>query len=237
MRDVVRRTLLALGLAMGVGLLTGCSVTGEVWLGPEDVRVDLQVSHANDDGPQLCRDELFTTPDLDRSPIDSPRGTLACRITGTLALTDPHASNWFISTFDDHVVMQMGPVDPVPDDAAIDLTVHVPGEVVAVGGGGVVDGTTVRWTDITAIQKQGLALTARTRPGLPDWLAPASGGLVLGLLGVAAIPLLRRLRAKVDADPMVDAHPADSDDLPPPEPTPTPEPELPPEDPEVWSRP
>lgn len=226
--------------------LTGCSLTGDLWGSQDDLRIDIQVRYEPTDNISSCTPDNLP-PGLTQEPMDPASDEVAaCRITGTIPFKDaaPDTSwlHFIMGTYDGFVTMLLPAAGMgVEANSSIDLTAHLPGEVVAVAGGGVVEGTTVRWTDIDTVRAQGLAFTARTRPALPGWVVPAAAGLAVGASAVAGVAWWRGRRQNLpgvpeDAtQPDTQAEPAASEmtTLDVTEATPPPEPE----DPEVWSRP
>lgn len=96
MREPVRRAGLATALVAGAALLSGCTVTGDLWLTAEDLRLDLRVRHAKySDGPAPCteggRGELGLTPVV----VEQTDTEVACTIAGAVSLTSPtERENW-----------------------------------------------------------------------------------------------------------------------------------------------
>lgn len=245
-----RRGLAAVACGVvALGALTGCSATGELWVGEDDVRIDIELRYPSTDNVWFCeRDNL--PPDVTVEPLEAPSAEEACRITGTVALREPTGqSSWigFVVGESNGFVTMVLPAFGLGfgSSGGIDLTAHLPGEVLAVGGGGVVEGTSVRWTDVDAVRAQGMAFTARTRPALPSWVVPAAAGLLVGGLVVPALAWLRR-RPAARPSPASEGHHEGEPTMRAAEPgagRPTfdhrpaaPQPTEP-EDPEVWSRP
>ena len=143
MREPVRRAGLATALVAGAALLSGCTVTGDLWLTAEDLRLDLRVRHAKySDGPAPCteggRGELGLTPVV----VEQTDTEVACTIAGAVSLTSPtERENWvnfLVGPAGDDLMLLVPPGSFFPADGpqtTLDLTVHLPGDVVAAGGG------------------------------------------------------------------------------------------------------
>lgn len=143
MREPVRRAGLATALVAGAALLSGCTVTGDLWLTAEDLRLDLRVRHAKySDGPAPCteggRGELGLTPVV----VEQTDTEVACTIAGAVSLTSPtERENWvnfLVGPAGDDLMLLVAPGSFFPADGpqtTLDLTVHLPGDVVAAGGG------------------------------------------------------------------------------------------------------
>lgn len=247
MREPVRRAGLATALVAGAALLSGCTVTGDLWLTAEDLRLDLRVRHAKySDVPAPCteggRGELGLTPVV----VEQTDTEVACTIAGAVSLTSPtERENWvnfLVGPAGDDLMLLVPPGSFFPADGpqtTLDLTVHLPGDVVAAGGAAEIEGRTLRIADAEALGREGVAVTVRTAPGFPTWLLPAGAGLALGGLAVGAAARLRRRRPAVEPRPLPEERPA----APAASGTPVvvervePPPDLPPEDPQVWSQP
>lgn len=249
MRERSRPAAVACGV-VALAALTGCSATGDLWVGEDDVRVDIVVHREPTDEAFACSQDNLP-PGFVVEPLEASADEVACRVTGTVALRDTTGEDsWprFIMGESDGFVTMLLPAFGIglETGGGIDLTAHLPGEVLAVSAGAVVEGTTVRWTDIEAVRTQGLAFTARTRPALPAWLLPAAAGLLAGGLVVPAFAWLpRRAVARPSRAEPDDNHEDDPTPVaaepgagrpaldPPPAAPRRPDPE----DPEVWSRP
>ena len=250
MPDLRRLVALASALA-GLALLGGCSVMGDVWVDADNVRVDVEVRDPATLGsdPRECTDSV--PAGLVGTPVQGDDGLYHCHVQGTLALGDD-TETWatFLVAQSDGFVSAVLPsalFGGWPGAGEIDLFVYFPGEVLAASGGGTIDGTLVHWTDGVALAKEGFAVTARTS-AWPAWLVPGAAGVAAGALAAAGAVALARSRPT--RDEQSDGPPVTTGDAPGPEaglratapgtsgnpPAPV-EPELPPEDPEVWSRP
>lgn len=93
MREGRGLAAVACGL-VALGALTGCSATGELWVGQDDVRIDIELRYPSTDIVWFCeRDNL--PPDVTVEPLEAPSAEEACRITGTVALREPTGqSSW-----------------------------------------------------------------------------------------------------------------------------------------------
>ena len=228
--------LLAAATVAAAALLSGCSAVGEVHVGTDEVTIDVVVRHRHTYGISPCWHKLppgITARTL--APEESDE--IACHLTGSTPLEalpdDPLWGRQFLSADDGHLFLVVPKVDvsttsgedsrPPPE---FDLTVHVPGTVVA--STGEVDGGTIRWRDPADLRDRGLAATVRLPSPVPGWLAPAGLGLLAG--GAATGALLwveRRLTARRELDepfrppslPLTGGRPIPGpEDLPPPEP-------------------
>lgn len=196
--------------------LAACSATGDLWFAADDtVRVELDVSYPYSTPMfmPLCSptDWLGTgTLKADRKP--APSGHAACHLSGTVSRADATQGPWGIfgrAVFSDDFAFLQVPGYYLQSlgagvSADLDLTLHFPGEVVAIGGAGRAQGTTVHIADADALAEEGLSLTARLAPTEPDWVVPGVAGLGWGAALAGLVWWLRRRTPPAEEAP----HPA-----------------------------
>lgn len=259
----LRRWARALGGLAVAGLLCGCTVTGDIHLGADEIGVDVTVDERVDPeiGVQLCTQEFLGGDGVTLTLLADEREFRRCRITGVVTPSrtgafgeGPLASiaRSVVLWTPEHLLVAMpGQFIPTHGDplTQVDIRLRTGLDVVATGPGGTVRDGVVHLTSAADLQQHGVFVVAR-RPallGLPAWLTPASVGLVAG--GGAALGVVawrRRAAGTPAADPERDTSGADRDPSGATHPAGEPDGDAlqadwtdapPPEDPRVWAGP
>ncbi len=237
-RRATRAATLA-GVVAGVGMLAGCSVSGEVVVGLDDVVVDVRASHGSLGPDQGGPCDINGISGLEVTDREERDGTVTCRLAGTLSLQQdsdqPGILDIIYARDETHQFLVLPAYFFPPDQTAdVDLVFHFAGPVVAASVGEV-SGSSVRWRDPEPLPGKGFSATARLGAAPPGGLVAGGAGLALGAVAVWGVSALRSGR---DADggtegaeePTLDAAPASGPE--PPGPTDPPDE---PEDPSVWA--
>lgn len=127
---------------------------------------------------------------------------IGCKVTGTAQISELEVLTLKddVWTFD----MKSGDSSGSGEDASLftdfKVSVKFPGKVLTHNGSSTVQGTTVTWTDPKDIfTSEGLKATAEHKSGLPVWLWPLLGFLVLALAAAAMFFVLRQRKRKAVA--------------------------------------
>lgn len=194
----VTRVWLSVAVALALLALSGCirlrtdvvitsdaQVTVAVDMGTKKNASNPTASPCSADGGMLPQNSK-------REPYDD--GTyVGCRITATgpasslgSGITVTHANEKFTFRFVGADPTNGKPLDP---SVLTDFQVRVsfPGKVLSASGGGVVEGTTVTWTDPKELAAGGLVAVAEDGVGLRAYLPHLIGGVAALLLVVIAL--------------------------------------------------
>ena len=220
-----RRALAALAVGAVALALAGCSVTGEIVFEHDTTHLDLRISQPVVAGQESPCDGMppASITVTEHSVAD---GVVSCRLTGSLPQggdSDPG----LVTVSNGHVFLAI-PADALtaldPGTVTLDVTTVFPGATVVASSGGGVGTDRVRWHDLPALRRTGIAVTARTDTDLA-WVLPAGLGLGGGAAFVAlvrglALALVGR-RDETAGPPPVRRRPRWADLIAAPLPTPT----------------
>lgn len=157
--------------------LAACSLEGDAYVDAKHVVIDAVLTH-DASGPIAWMDLCFgalTDQNVTTTPLPSPAGTVACRVSGTVALSESPRMVWpSVVQGVDHVFVRVPAINFIinanGDEEAlesIDLTIHFPGDVVSATGGAQVFGSTVRWRDADAVRREEIS-TSIVAPPAPE---------------------------------------------------------------------
>jgi hypothetical protein len=194
MHSGLRRVAAAIGLALTGLLLAGCNATGTVVVQADDkMAVDVVVS-GSDMGE--CPPQISS---LSVAPQPTPDGVLACRVTGTV-LPSELGQLASVTTAGEYQVVRVAlQSDGSMRGGQVDLTFRFPGEVLQATSGQV-EGNSVRITSAVDLDN-GVKVVALSRPGPPDRVIWAAGGVVGTLLVVGAFWLVLRRGRRTPVPP------------------------------------
>ena len=183
--------MLSLGLAAAALALTGCSITGEVVLDRDATHLDLRLSHPLQPGMDSPCEEASGGPTFisvsERSVDD---GVVSCRLTGSLP-RGGDVDRAFITRSNNHLFLAIPPdyFGAVEPASVVDITAVFVGGTVVASSEGEVGADRVRWRDLSALQNDGMAATARVGPDA-SWIMPAALGLGAGASFVGLVRAL-----------------------------------------------
>ncbi len=201
-----RRAAAAVALALGGLFLSGCDAKGTIVVQADDkLVVDLTLTGSD---VMVCPESVGSLP-LVIAPLTTAPGPVACRVTGTVPVTQL-GQLVSLTTVREYKVMRVAlqSEDSMPG-GTVDLTLRFPGEVLEATSGQIA-GDSVRIVDAADFDT-GLEIVALNRPGPPDRVIWAAAGVVGTLLVVGAVWVIRRKRTPVP--PPIDALAAGSDPL------------------------
>ena len=225
------RVATALAVCAASLLLTGCTASG--WLTVNEdgsITYDITVEHKADEATEgeygmsfgICTHTGW--PEV--TDLPAPRvGEVACRLRnpafnqpGSTSLTGILASTLLTSSADQWILnapsnLFGGGGDPDHRLDSYDLTITLPGRVVAVTGGGTVKANTVHFRG-GPFPETGLGAASRQGAD-PWWVGLGTGGLGVTVGAVGGVALWRRRQRLANATPLqpvdADATPAASD--------------------------
>ncbi|MFT4110450.1 hypothetical protein [Propionicimonas sp.] len=199
-------TVLAAAAAL---LLTGCDTSGTVEVvSADELTVDLVFTDLE---PASCTPVDNSTVHVTAIPVSEGGGTVSCHVQGSVQLSALENTVSF-TTIGDYAVLASDFRGIDTAGGGLDLSVVVPGEVVAASQG-VVSRNSVHYVgSVAALAEDPLTVVSSTRPRPPAAVF-AVGGVLVGAAATLLVVAVRR-RSAAALDPVVEDAPGEGPEQP-----------------------